>query len=333
VIEPHRIVSELHAFVLGAAPGTHPLRSNDEVADKMIDTAEFLELMGYVVWELRFMATRWRWGEPTRGQYNADVAWLRRQTTIAFEHMKGDRTEPLMIEPAKHIDHTAVEMERSTVKASAARAAHASRRTPEYQLNVLEKRWVAAMQNARELVSDAVLLEKSNRLARAFAIACFALEEMAKVFVLITPAFQIAAGEPVDYEDIETSLRSHTTKWSMAAIGTVFAELGVAGFDAAELAKHENEINARLSARRLRELALYTDYRHGQVSEPSRVIDQGLVDVALRSAQVLLADLATLVDGLRGISGKYSSPMFHDQVKAAATEWVRARMEVDFPRS
>jgi len=110
-------------------------------------------------------------------------------------------------------------------------------------------------------------------------------------------------------------------------MGTVFAELGVAGFDAAEWAKHENEINARLSARRLRELALYTDYRHGQVSEPSSVIDQGLVDAALRSAQVLLSDLGTLVNGLVGIAGKYSSPVFHDQVTAAATEWVRARME------
>jgi hypothetical protein len=50
VIEPYRIVSELHAFVLGAAPDMQPRRSNDEVADKMIDSAAFLESMGYLVW-------------------------------------------------------------------------------------------------------------------------------------------------------------------------------------------------------------------------------------------------------------------------------------------
>lgn len=321
-------MSELFAFVLGAAPGMEPRRGNDEVADKMIDAAEFLESMGYDPWQLRLMATRWRWGEPSREQYDSDVTWLRRQSAIAFRHMKGDRTEPLMAEPAEHIDHTRAEMEYPrNRRAYVAHAAHATRRAPEYQLKVLEQRWNAAVQNARELVGDASLLAEAKRLPRAFALAYFALEELAKVPLLVTAALRIANAETVGYDELEADLRNHKIKWETAAMATTLIDFGLKELDIVFTEAQEAELTARLSARPLRELALYTDYKHGQVSEPSRIVDQGLVDAALGSARRLLADFSSLVDGLNGIASKYSSPAFHDQIVAAAIAWHSLRTE------
>ncbi len=322
MVEPEAIVSELYGFVLGAAPGMEPRRGNHEVADEMIGAAEFLESMGCDPWQLRLMATRWRWGEPSREQYASDVGWLRKQSAIAFKHMQGDRTEPLMAKSVEHVDHTRAEMENPrNRKANLAHAAHASRRAPEYQLQVLEQRWEAAVRNARELVGDATLLTEAKRLPRAFALAYFALEELAKVPLLVTAALRIANEETVDYRELEADLTSHNIKWEMAAIATTLIDFGIKELEIVFTDAQQAELTARLSARPLRELALYTDYKHGQVSEPSRVVDEALVDAALGTARRLLADFSGLVDGLNGIASNYSSPAFHDQIVAAATAW------------
>src|SRR5207245_66540 len=91
-------------------------------------------------------------------------------------------------------------------KANVAHTAHASRRTPEYQVKVLELRWEAAVRNARDLVGDATLLAEAERLPRAFALAYFGLEELAKVPLLVTAALRIANGEVVDYREMEADL-------------------------------------------------------------------------------------------------------------------------------
>jgi len=322
VIEVERIVSDLEAFVLGAAPGMVPRHTHDEVADKMIDAAEALEGMGYEPWQLRLMATRWRWGEPSRRQYDSDVAWLRRQTAVAFKHMQGDRAEPLMAEEIVHIDHVRADIDDPrNRKANNAHAGHASRRSPEYQLKILEQRWEAALRNARELVGDATTLADAKRLPRAFAVAYFALEELAKVIPLFTAALQIGSDEAVDYRDLEAGLRSHAIKWETAAMGTTLNDFGLTDLAIVLSDQQQAELNARRSARPLRELALYSDYRHGQVTEPSRIVDQALVDACLGSAQRWLGDISGLVNAFRGIAYRYSTPAFHDQIAAAAKEW------------
>ena len=88
-----------------------PRHTHDEVADHMIDAAEALEGMGHEPRQLRLMATRWQWGEPSRRQYDSDVAWLKRKTAVAFKHMQGDRAEALMAEEIVHIDHMRADIE------------------------------------------------------------------------------------------------------------------------------------------------------------------------------------------------------------------------------
>jgi AbiV family abortive infection protein len=328
VVEPAAMVSELYGFVLGAAPGMKPKRGNDEVADEMIDTAEFLESMGYDPWQLRLMATRWRWGEPSREQYDLDIGWLHRQVTIAIRHTQGDRTDPLTAEPIEHVDRTRAEIENPrNKKANLAHAAHASRRPPDYQLKVLEQRWEAAVRNGRDLLGDATLLADAKRLPRAFALAYFALEELAKVPLLITAALRIANGEAVDYRELEADLTSHNIKWEMAAIATTLVDFGLKELEIVFTDAQQEELTARLSARPLRELALYTDYKRGQVSEPKSIVDQALADAALGTARRLLADFSSLVGGLNGIASNYASPAFHDQIVAAATAWQGLRTE------
>ena len=145
MVEPYTSLSEVHGFVLGATPGMEPRHSSEEAANRMIDTAQFLESMGYDAWQLRLMATRWRWGEPSRRQYDADVKWLQRQSSIAFRHMHGDRSTPLMEEPVEHFDRSRPELERPNSDSRLRHIAHASSRPPEYQLKVLERRWEAAV--------------------------------------------------------------------------------------------------------------------------------------------------------------------------------------------
>jgi AbiV family abortive infection protein len=326
MIELERAASDLHAFVLGAAPGIQPRPSNDEVADEMIDTAEFLESTGLDPWQLRLMATRWRLGEPSRRQYDADVAWLRRQAAIAFSHMQGETTGALVAEQVVHIDHGRTEMDNPRNRRSnEAHAAHASRRSPEYQLRVLEQRWEAATRNAGELIGDAAILADAKRLPRAFALAYFALEELAKVPPLLTAALQIGSEEAVDYRELESGLRNHQIKWETAAMGTTLSEFGIREIEVVLTEQQQEELTARRNARPLRELALYTDYRHGQVTEPSRIVDQGLVDACLSSAQHWLADVSSLVNAFRGIAASYATPAFHDQIVEAATSWQSQR--------
>jgi AbiV family abortive infection protein len=323
-------VSQLLGVVLGAASGTEPKRSIDETADAMIDTAEFLEAMSYDAWQLRLMATRWRWGEPTRRQFDSDVRWIERQASIAFRHMEGDRAEPLMVEEVAHIDHARAALEdrrrRRSNLAPAAHAAHASRRPAEYQLKVLEQRWEAAIANAGELIGDAVVLSSAHRLPRALSLSYFAIEELAKVPLLVTAGIQIANGEVVDLASLEIQLMNHETKWRDAAyLSTLtdlgYGELGKALTEAQE-ADLETEIAARLAARRLRELSLYSDYRHGKVMNPSQVIaDQQAVDVFLGAAKRFLSNISVLVQPLEHIAYRYSTPQFRERVIAAAAAW------------
>jgi AbiV family abortive infection protein len=338
MLEAHLSVSQLLGVVLGAAPGMEPRRSFDEAANAMIDTAEFLEAMGYDAWQLRLMATRWRWGEPTQRQYDSDVQWLQKQSSIAFRHMQGDRTEPLMAEEVAHIDHSRAALEdrrrRRSNLAPAIHAAHAGRRPPEYQLKVIEGRWEAAIANALDLIGDAAVLATAHRLPRALALSYFAIEELAKVPLLVTAAIQIASGEAVELASLETQLMNHEIKWRDAAYLSTLTELGYgelgSALTEAQEADLQTEIAARLAARPLRELSLYSDYRHGKVMSPSEIIvDQEAVDVFLGAAKRFLADISVLVQPLQHIAYKYSAPEFREQVIAAAVAWHGHKPEVE----
>jgi hypothetical protein len=108
------------------------------------------------------------------------------------------------------------------------------------------------------------------------------------------------------------------TKWSMAALGSTHLDLQLDevsdALSSALEAQFQAELAARVSARPLRELAFYTDYRHGMVMEPHRIFDEETVEAFLGTAQRWLMDLSKLVDGLDGIAHSFSNPLFRQQI-------------------
>ena len=116
------------------------------------------------------------------------------------------------------------------------------------QLNAVQD---AVLQNARDLVADAELLESNARLARAFSVAILASEELAKSMFIGQACEAVALGQQFDWATLERWVRQHDKKLAVMRLLDVLsssAEVENSLFlQKAELETqiiHQSEINA-----------------------------------------------------------------------------------------
>src|SRR5260221_11444530 len=71
---------------------------------------------------------------------------------------------------------------------------------------------IKTVENAAELIEEAVILLDRSRYARAYTLAHLALEELAKGGVWIALSAELARGHQIDWSTVDKRLRDHVRK-------------------------------------------------------------------------------------------------------------------------
>lgn len=142
----------------------------------------------------------------------------------------------------------------------------------------------AAANNARRLVSDAVLLLEAKRWPTAAAVAILAIEEAGKVGILRSLA---VARSDKDVADIWKDFRSHRVKNAHGALLEYAARGARKFFDFSGMYSKDAEHPAILDG--TKQIGIYVD-AYGENSNwscPQKVVDEGLARSLVQTATVL----------------------------------------------
>jgi AbiV family abortive infection protein len=149
----------------------------------------------------------------------------------------------------------------------------------------------ACIENAADLVKDSQILAAQGRWPRAFELAYFAREELAKADLLAVAVHMLLV-EPnsLDWERFSSRWEDHKLKSRDAIFTDFLAEeafiLGKVSGVALDVQKEGNEAAA---LRKKREAALYVDWSDG-IQKPSTAITEAdakrAIDVASRQVDV-----------------------------------------------
>jgi AbiV family abortive infection protein len=148
--------------------------------------------------------------------------------------------------------------------------------------------------NAMDLISGADVLLKAGHAAQSFFLAHGALEEIAKIPMLVGAAHDIIAGRTIDWKEVGKRLESHREKIEQTWIGLhINADEKIA--DAELLAKARNWFSPNGPARVLREHALYAGVVNmpgmaAAFKSPAEVIDTAVAEQALAIARQVVAN-------------------------------------------
>ena len=146
----------------------------------------------------------------------------------------------------------------------------------------------AAMKNAKRLVDDAKLLLRSQRYPSACSLAILAIEEGGKLSALRT----IAGASGRRLKDAWRGYRDHQTKNAAWIIGELAAKGARTLDDLKPIFDPDSDHPAVLDA--LKQIAFYTDcYGNGHWSQPDAVIDQGLTETLVRTAEAICSSGTT----------------------------------------
>lgn len=145
---------------------------------------------------------------------------------------------------------------------------------------------------ATDLIGAAEALLSSGYRAQSFFLAHAAVEEIAKIPMLVGVALDIIAGRTVDWKEVGKRLESHPEKIQQTWIGLhINADEKIA--DPELLAKARKWFSADGAARVLREHALYAGVVNlpGEpmtFKSPAEVIDQAMAEEALMIAREIV---------------------------------------------
>ncbi|WP_425500098.1 AbiV family abortive infection protein [Propylenella binzhouense] len=166
---------------------------------------------------------------------------------------------------------------------------------------------VAVKDNALDLLEDAKILRANNKLARSYAVAYMACEEIGKLSILLGAATQIIIGHAVDWKSTAKRFRSHDSKASQFmglanAIPILESAIkeGQKSVSIDEvLSKAFVGVNVGPMLFQGRNASLYCDFVDGLFKRPSDVITSEMVDrmidaaeINIRAATVLACDTA-----------------------------------------
>lgn len=193
---------------------------------------------------------------------------------------------------------------------------------------------VAVKANALELLDDANILRANGKLARSYATAYMACEEVGKISILIGAATQIIIGRPVDWKITAKRFRSHNSKASQfMGLANAIPILEAAVSEGQKsvsmyevLFKSFVGVTVGPMLFETRNASLYCDFVNGNFKRPSDVITREIVDrmisaaeTNIRAATLLACDTAEeTAEKLK----KHTSAKRHDSMMNSMRKFV-----------
>ncbi len=153
---------------------------------------------------------------------------------------------------------------------------------------------VAVKDNALDLLDDAKILRANGKMARGYAAAYMACEEVGKLSILLGAATQIIIERPVDWKSTAKRFRSHNSKASqfmglanaMPILESAVKE-GQKSISLDEvMLKSFVGVNLGPMLFKERNASLYCDFVDGVFRRPSDGITSEIVDRMINSAEI-----------------------------------------------
>lgn len=140
-----------------------------------------------------------------------------------------------------------------------------------------------ALQNSAELLADAELLFQHGRFARTYTLAHLSSEELAKLPILAAEGVRLAKGATIDWNELDTKLRSHPTKLK----GLLFVDL--LGWEVDPTSKNIHVRGENLSRvelfNKLKNASLYAGVYQNDLYKPTSIFTKELASKALLLAR------------------------------------------------
>ena len=177
----------------------------------------------------------------------------------------------------------------------------------------------AARQNAGRLAKDAKLMFEAGSFATAAALAILAVEECGKVPILRQLS---TASDEKNRRDLWKDYRSHTSKNT----GWILPELAASGARTLEELRPATDRDGEhaFTLDNLKQLSFYTDcLGAGNWAEPERVVDRGLAQALVATANVLVQSKAATPEEME-LWNKHMAPVRGsslDTMKEALRNW------------
>jgi AbiV family abortive infection protein len=170
-----------------------------------------------------------------------------------------------------------------------------------YSLEAIEQFSAAAFSNAAALGQDGHTLLVAGRIARAYALAELAAEELGKCLILIRVGTDIALGNPVDWPDLKRRLNDHGAKirtltmfdWALTDQTAAYASHDVEALvrDGAGRRRAHGEASEALL---LRERAFYVELGAAGLSTPDAAIKR-------QDAEMMLQAITGTISKMRAV--------------------------------
>jgi AbiV family abortive infection protein len=159
----------------------------------------------------------------------------------------------------------------------------------EISLAQIDKYVHALHSNAGELIREAEILISASCFARAYALAHFAREELAKCLILHATGVRILAGQQVDFRKLKKRLQCHRSKLAAETAENAVLLL-VNGLDSDGEAMLRSGGGLVSERNRLKNNSLYVDISESGVSIPGQVISELKARRTVALAQGRLAE-------------------------------------------
>lgn len=146
--------------------------------------------------------------------------------------------------------------------------------------------------NAQSLIAEAKLLAQAGHYPRAFALAQIAIEELAKIQMLLAAGSCIARGMAVDWKELDTRMRSHGEKTAASMRLGLQAHMWGAGPSLTESERDQILIafmEVVPTIIQLKNDSLYVGFTTDGVHEPSDAIDEKRAATHIKMAEAAMA--------------------------------------------
>ncbi len=147
------------------------------------------------------------------------------------------------------------------------------------------------IKNARELYSDAELLFKNRRYARAYALTVLSYEEIGKLMILLTATFHESSDLDL-WKKFWNRFRSHTLKRTRVSL------MELLSLPNTTWEQMEREWEREPLTERLKQLALYVDWFDGRITLPSKLYSKpNLPEAAMKLARDRIEHFSKVFSG------------------------------------
>ena len=136
------------------------------------------------------------------------------------------------------------------------------------------------LSNASQLIEEAKLLLKAGHNARAYALACLASEELAKIPMLVRASASYLCDIEFDWDELERKLKSHYRKLE-GILGIDFLFASAKG----DIKLLKEDWDRIPSYNRVKNWSIYVSCVKGEFVEPADVITKPLAAEMVKLAQ------------------------------------------------